>query len=75
MNIGHCHPKLVAAIKAQADKFTHTCFMVTPYDAPVRLAQKLAAITPGKFAKKVLFINSGAEAVENARQRGLTQCR
>jgi len=57
---------VVAAIKAQADKFTHTCFMVTPYDAPVRLAQKLAAITPGKFAKKVLFINSGAEAVENA---------
>jgi 4-aminobutyrate aminotransferase/(S)-3-amino-2-methylpropionate transaminase len=66
MNIGHCHPKVVAAIKAQAEKFTHTCFMVTPYDAPVRLAQRLAAITPGKFAKKVLFINSGAEAVENA---------
>lgn len=66
MNIGHSHPKVVAAIKAQAEKFTHTCFMVMPYDAPVRLAQKLAAVTPGKFAKKVMLVNSGAEAVENA---------
>ena len=66
MNVGHSHPKVVAAMKAQAEKFTHTCFMVAPYDAPVRLAQRLVAITPGKFAKKVVFINSGAEAVENA---------
>jgi 4-aminobutyrate aminotransferase/(S)-3-amino-2-methylpropionate transaminase len=66
MNVGHSHPKVVAAIKAQAEKFTHTCFMVNPYDAPVRLAEKLAAITPGDFAKKTLFVNSGAEAVENA---------
>jgi len=66
MNIGHSHPKVVAAIKAQAEKFTHTCFMVTPYGSPVRLAKRLCDITPGNFAKKVLFINSGAEAVENA---------
>jgi len=66
MNIGHSHPKVVAAIKAQAEQFTHTCFMVNPYGAPVRLAQRLSAVTPGDFAKKVLFVNSGAEAVENA---------
>jgi len=66
MNIGHSHPKVVAAIKTQAEKFTHTCFMVNPYGSPVRLAKRLCDITPGDFAKKVLFINSGAEAVENA---------
>lgn len=66
MNVGHSHPKVVAAIKQQADKFTHTCFMVNPYDAAVRLAEKLAVITPGDFPKKTLFVNSGAEAVENA---------
>lgn len=66
MNVGHSHPKVVAAIKAQAEKFTHTCFMVNPYDSAVRLAKKLVAITPGDFPKKTLFVNSGAEAVENA---------
>ena len=66
MNVGHSHPKVVAALQDQAAKFTHTCFMVNPYDATVRLAEKLCAITPGDFPKKVLFINSGAEAVENA---------
>lgn len=66
MNVGHSHPKVVAAIKAQAEKFTHTCFMVSPYDPPVLLAKQLCEVTPGKFAKKVLFLNSGAEAIENA---------
>jgi 4-aminobutyrate aminotransferase/(S)-3-amino-2-methylpropionate transaminase len=66
MNIGHGHPKVVAAIKAQAEKFTHTCFMVSPYEAAIRLADKLCRITPGGFAKKAMFVNSGAEAVENA---------
>jgi 4-aminobutyrate aminotransferase/(S)-3-amino-2-methylpropionate transaminase len=66
MNVGHSHPKVVAAIKDQASKFTHTCFMVLPYESAVRLAEKLCAITPGAFPKKSLFINSGAEAVENA---------
>lgn len=66
MNVGHSHPKVVAAITAQAAKFTHTCFMVNPYQLAVRLADRLVKITPGDFPKKVLFINSGAEAVENA---------
>lgn len=66
MNVGHSHPRVVAAIKDQAEKFTHTCFMVTPYAPAVRLAEKLCRVTPGKFAKKALFVNSGAEAVENA---------
>ncbi|MEE4264079.1 MAG: 4-aminobutyrate--2-oxoglutarate transaminase [Desulfobacteraceae bacterium] len=66
MNIGHSHPKVVAAIKAQAEKVTHTCFMVNPNESTVRLAQKLCQITPGDFPKKVAFLNSGAEAVENA---------
>ena len=66
MNVGHSHLKVVAAIKEQAEKFTHTCFMVAPYENAVRLADKLCAATPGKFPKKTLFINSGAEAVENA---------
>ncbi len=66
MNIGHSHPKVVEAIKDQAEKFTHTCFMVNPYDSALKLAEKLCQITPGDFAKKVLLVNSGAEAVENA---------
>jgi len=66
MNIGHSHPKVVAAIKAQAEKFTHTCFMVSPYAPAIQLADKLCRLTPGDFPKKAIFVNSGAEAVENA---------
>ena len=66
MNIGHCHPKVVAAIQAQAEKFHHTCFMVSPYEVAIRLADKLCRVVPGQFAKKAVFVNSGAEAVENA---------
>ena len=66
MNVGHSHPKVVAAIKDQAEKFTHTCFMVLPYEPAVTLAEKLCAVTPGAFPKTTLFTNSGAEAVENA---------
>jgi 4-aminobutyrate aminotransferase/(S)-3-amino-2-methylpropionate transaminase len=66
MNIGHCHPKVVAAIKEQAEKLTHSCFMVNPYESAVNLAQKLCRITPGDFPKKAVFLNCGAEAVENA---------
>ena len=47
MNVGHSHPKVVAAIKEQAEKFTHTCFMVNPYDVAVRLADRLCKIAPG----------------------------
>lgn len=66
MNVGHSHPKVVAAIKDQAEKFTHTCFMVLPYEEVVKLAQKLSDATPGSFPKAAFFANSGAEAVENA---------
>jgi len=66
MNIGHCHPKVVAAIIQQAEKLTHSCFMVNPYESAVKLAQKLCQITPGDFAQKAVFLNCGAEAVENA---------
>ncbi len=66
MNVGHSHPKVIAAIKEQVEKFTHTCFMVNPYDISVRLAERLVKATHGNFEKKVLFVNSGAEAVENA---------
>lgn len=66
MNVGHSHPKVVAAIQRQAENFTHTCFMVTPYESPVRLAEKLCVAVPGDFPKSVMFANSGAEAVENA---------
>jgi 4-aminobutyrate aminotransferase/(S)-3-amino-2-methylpropionate transaminase len=66
MNIGHCHPKVVAAIKGQAEKLTHTCFMVNPYESAVKLAEKLCQIAPGGAPKKTAFLNCGAEAVENA---------
>ncbi len=66
MNVGHSHPKVVAAIKEQAEKITHTCFMVVPYEPAVKLAERLCALTPGSFAKKAFFVNAGAEAVENA---------
>ncbi len=66
MNVGHSHPKVVAAIKDQAEKFTHTCFMVLPYEPVVKLAEKLRNAVPGDFPKSTLFVNSGAEAVENA---------
>lgn len=65
-NVGHCHPKVVAAVKDQADKFLHTCFHVAMYDAYVTLAAKLNALAPGDFKKMTMFANSGAEAVENA---------
>jgi 4-aminobutyrate aminotransferase/(S)-3-amino-2-methylpropionate transaminase len=66
MNVGHSHPRVVEAIKRQAEKFTHTCFMVLPYAPAVRLAEKLGDAVPGEFPKATLFVNSGAEAVENA---------
>ncbi len=66
MNVGHSHPKVVAAIQQQAAKLTHTCFMVNPYEPAVKLAEKLCALAPGDFAKRAVFLNCGAEAVENA---------
>jgi 4-aminobutyrate aminotransferase/(S)-3-amino-2-methylpropionate transaminase len=66
MNVGHSHPRVVAAIKDQAEKLTHTCFMVLPYEPLVRLAERLCAVVQVERPKKALFVNSGAEAVENA---------
>ncbi len=65
-NVGHCHPKVVAAIKDQAEKFIHTCFHVAPYEAYIELAGRLNELAPGDSPKMTMFANSGAEAVENA---------
>ncbi len=66
LNTGHRAPGVVEAIRQQLDRFLHTSFNVLAYESYVRLAERLNAITPGKFAKKTLLVNSGAEAVENA---------
>ena len=65
-NTGHRHPKIVAAIKAQLDHFTHTAYQIVPYESYVSLAEKVAQRAPGSFAKKTAFFTTGAEAVENA---------
>ncbi|HUY84467.1 MAG TPA: 4-aminobutyrate--2-oxoglutarate transaminase [Steroidobacteraceae bacterium] len=66
VNTGHRHPRVMEAVARQAEAFTHTCFHVVPYESYVRLAERLNALAPGNFAKKTLFLTSGAEAVENA---------
>lgn len=65
MNVGHCHPKVVAAVERQAKRYSHTSFNVCMYEEYIRLAEKLNQATPGAFPKKTMFVNSGAEAVEN----------
>ena len=66
LNVGHRDPEVMKAVKEQLEKYLHLCFHVTSYEPYVRLAEKLATITPGNFEKKVVLVNSGAEAVENA---------
>lgn len=66
MNVGHSHPKVVQAIKQQAELFTHTSFGLAGYESYLRLAEKLNQFVPGDFPKRTFFVNSGAEAVENA---------
>ena len=66
LNIGHCHPKVVQAVKDQLDKVMHTCQTVMPYEGYVKVAEKLAEITPVRGEAKVMLANSGAEALENA---------
>ncbi|HEY3425005.1 MAG TPA: 4-aminobutyrate--2-oxoglutarate transaminase [Negativicutes bacterium] len=66
LNVGHCPEPVVKAIQKQAAQLLHSCFMVTMYEPYVALAEKMNLITPGTFAKKTMFANSGAEAVENA---------
>ena len=66
LNTGHRHPAVVAAAKAQLDRLIHTSFQVAAYEPYVDAAERLNALTPGAFPKKTMFVNSGAEAVENA---------
>jgi len=66
INAGHCPPDVVAGIREQAEKLLHSCFMVAMYEPYVELAEKLTRLVPGDGPKKAMFVNSGAEAVENA---------
>lgn len=65
-NTGHSHPRIVNAVKKQLDNFSHTCSILTPYTSFVELAEKVIDVYPGDFAKKAIFLTTGAEAVENA---------
>src|SRR5258707_940569 len=66
LNTGHRPVQIESAIRRQLEKYLHLCFSVTPYEGYIAVAEKLNALAPGKFAKKTLLVNSGAEAVENA---------
>ena len=66
INTGHRNPAIVSAIESQLEQFLHTCSQVTPYENYIRLAERMNQVTPGKFAKKTILLNTGAEAVENA---------
>ena len=64
--VGHAVPEVIDAVSAQVAAFTHTCFMVTPYESYVAVCEELAALTPGTHDKTSALFNSGSEAVENA---------
>jgi 4-aminobutyrate aminotransferase/(S)-3-amino-2-methylpropionate transaminase len=64
--VGNSAPRVVDAVREQVGRFTHTCFMVTPYEGYVAVAEKLNELTPGDHEKTTALFNSGAEAVENA---------
>ena len=66
VNTGHRHPRVIEAVRAQLDRFSHTCHQVVPYENYVHLAERLNALVPGEFEKKTVFVTTGAEAVENA---------
>ncbi|ASK62698.1 4-aminobutyrate--2-oxoglutarate transaminase [Virgibacillus phasianinus] len=66
INVGHSHDTVSAALHDQIDRYIHTGFNVMMYDPYIEFAEKLAALAPGYSKKKVMFLNSGAEAVENA---------
>ncbi|MBF8194426.1 4-aminobutyrate--2-oxoglutarate transaminase [Nonomuraea sp. K274] len=65
-SVGNSAPKVVDRVRKQVADFTHTCFMVTPYESYVRVCEKLNELTPGDHEKRTFLVNSGAEAVENA---------
>ncbi|MFZ5740052.1 MAG: 4-aminobutyrate--2-oxoglutarate transaminase [Pseudomonadota bacterium] len=66
LNTGHCHPRVVAAIRDQLDRFTHTCFQVLPYEGYIQLAERLNALAPINGPLKSILLSTGAEATENA---------
>jgi len=66
INVGHSHPKVVAAIQEQAEKIIHPGFNVVMYPSYIEVCERLCEATPGDFEKKAILLNSGAEAVENA---------
>jgi 4-aminobutyrate aminotransferase/(S)-3-amino-2-methylpropionate transaminase len=66
LNTGHRAPSVVEAIRRQLEQFLHTSFNVLPYEGYVAVCERLNALTPGKFRKKTLLVNTGAEATENA---------
>ena len=66
VNTGHRHPGVVEAVRTQLDRFAHVCFPVSTYEPYVELAERLNRLTPGTHEKRTFFVNSGAEAVENA---------
>jgi 4-aminobutyrate aminotransferase/(S)-3-amino-2-methylpropionate transaminase len=66
MNVGHSHPRVVEAIREQAERFTHTDFTIVPYENYVALAERLAELAPISGELRAGFFNAGAEAVENA---------
>jgi 4-aminobutyrate aminotransferase/(S)-3-amino-2-methylpropionate transaminase len=65
-NTGHRHPKVIGAVQAQVEQFTHTCFHVAPYEGYIRLAERLNAIAPTGGENRTMLVTTGAEAVENA---------
>lgn len=64
--VGHAHPRVVEAVREQVARFTHTCFMVSPYEGYLEVCEALARLTPGDHDKRSVLLSSGAEAVENA---------
>jgi 4-aminobutyrate aminotransferase/(S)-3-amino-2-methylpropionate transaminase len=66
VSVGNAADRVVSAVQDQVARFTHTCFMVTPYEGYVEVCEALARLTPGDYEKRSALFNSGAEAVENA---------
>ena len=66
VSVGNSAPRVVRPSPTRSPRFTHTCFMITPYEGYVEVCEELAAVTPGDHAKKSALFNSGSEAVENA---------
>lgn len=66
LNVGHRHPRVVAAVREQLDALTHMACQVAMYDGYLTLASRLAALVGGSVARKTLLVTTGAEATENA---------